>query len=55
MRLKLQKYQVKFEISEFFNEKFKSISTIHNMLTCYITDHNTLERASQLLTDINAV
>lgn len=55
MKFKLEKYQLKFRTNEIFNKKFKSISTINDMLTCSITDHNALDRANQLLTDINNV
>lgn len=51
----LSNYKVRFSIKNIFNQNFKSMNTVNDMLTVYITDHNTIQKVNQLLDDINAV
>ena len=51
----LKQYEVSFRVQRFFNQDFKKMDTVNDMLTVYITDHNTLMRANNLLEDIIAV
>lgn len=51
----LNNYQVRFSIKKFFNQDFKSMDTINDMLTMYITDYNNLPKVDQLIYSINGV
>jgi len=51
----LNQYKVSFSIKTFFNQNFKSMHTINDMLTVYIMDHNTPLQANLLINEINEV
>ena len=51
----LNQYKVKFMVRNLFNTNVKSILTISDMLSAYITDLNTANKVNQLLNDITEV
>ena len=51
----LKKYKVEFKIKKFFNKDFNIINTTNDLLSVYVSDHNSLLQADLLLKEVDAV